>query len=47
MAMELMITDCFLAADQELDLSGSVQHAEDFIRLDDTILKARACRQQP
>ena len=39
MAMELMITDCFLAADHELELSAKVDHAENFVFLDDTILK--------
>ena len=41
MAMELMITDCFLAADHELGLSAHVDHAENFVLLDDTVLKVR------
>ena len=39
MAIELMVTDCLLEADQELGLSASAENADDFMRLDDTILK--------
>ena len=38
-AVELMISDMLTLSDAELDISGCVQTAEKFIRLDDTVLK--------
>ena len=43
MAIELMVTDCLLAANQELRISDYADRAEDFVYLDDTILKVELC----
>ena len=43
MAIELMVTDCLLEADQDLGLSQQVNDAETFQWLDDSLLRVRLC----